>query len=169
VYSILRKWYRGVTRFFFTTRVRLSAKSVGPGLKVNGLSRVSATTELGANVNFNGMVITGKGKVVIGDNFHSGFDCLMITDVHNYDHGAAIPYDDTYRIKDITIADNVWLGSRVLVLGGVTLGEGCIIQAGAVVVGDIPRCAIAGGNPARPFKMRDIEHYERLKALGRFH
>ena len=50
-----------------------------------------------------------------------------------------------------------------MVLGGVTLGEGCIIQAGSVVVSDIPDCAIAGGHPAKVFKYRDIRHYEELK------
>jgi chloramphenicol O-acetyltransferase type B len=93
----------------------------------------------------------------------------MITQNHNFDHGTAIPYDSTYLYKNIAIEDNVWLGSRVIVLGGVTIEEGAIIQAGSVVVSDIPRCAIAGGHPARVFKYRDIEHYERLKSLGRFH
>lgn len=48
-------------------------------------------------------------------------------------------------------------------------GEGAIIQAGAVVVKDIPPYAIAGGNPAKVFKYRDKEHYETLKAQGKFH
>lgn len=50
-----------------------------------------------------------------------------------------------------------------MILGGVTLGEGCIIQAGSVVSRSIPACGIAGGNPAQVFKYRDIEHYELLK------
>lgn len=94
---------------------------------------------------------------------------MMITHVHNYDHGEAIPYDATYLHKNIKIEDNVWLGNRIILMGGVTLGEGSIIQAGAVVVNDIPKYAIAGGNPAKVFKYRDIEHYERLKKEGKFH
>jgi chloramphenicol O-acetyltransferase type B len=93
----------------------------------------------------------------------------MLTDIHNYDAGAAIPYDNTFIIKDIVIEDNVWLGARVIILGGVTLGEGAIVQAGSVVTKDVPKCAIVGGHPARVFKYRDIEHYEALKAQGRFH
>jgi acetyltransferase-like isoleucine patch superfamily enzyme len=89
--------------------------------------------------------------------------------VHNYDRGNAIPYDDSYEFKPIHIGENVWLGSRVIVLGGVRIEEGAIIQAGSCVVSDIPRCAIAGGHPARVFRQRDVEHYERLKALGKFH
>ncbi len=56
----------------------------------------------------------------------------------------------------------------MIVLGGVTIGEGAIIQAGSVFVKDIPPLAIAGGHPAVPFKYRDKEHYYRLKELGQF-
>jgi len=106
---------------------------------------------------------------VIGNNFHSGPGCLIITQNHNYDNGNAIPYDNTYIYKDVKIEDNVWLGSRVIILGGVTIGEGAIIQAGSVVVGDIPACAIAGGHPAKIFKYRDKNHYYKLKKEEKFH
>lgn len=155
--------------FFYRHKVALECRSYGPGLSVNFFSGVTSDTILGANVNFNGMAIRGKGVVTIGSNFHSGHACLMITDIHNYDAGNAIPYDSTLIIKNITIEDNVWLGDRVIILGGVTLGEGCIIQAGSVVTKSVPKYAIAGGHPAKVFKMRDVEHYERLKAEGRFH
>ncbi len=149
-------------------KVRRVAESVGKGLRVNGPSAVNARTTLGNNVNFNGMTITGSGRVVIGDNFHSGPQCLMITSFHNYT-SSKIPYDDTYIHGDIEVGANVWIGSRVIILGGVSIGEGAIVQAGSVVVCDVPKCAIVGGHPAKTFKMRDIGHYERLKAEGSFH
>ena len=62
---------------------------------------------LGNNVNFNGLKLVGRGKIVIGDNCHSGEDILFITDNHDYDHGTAIPYDDTHVALPITIEDNV--------------------------------------------------------------
>jgi acetyltransferase-like isoleucine patch superfamily enzyme len=105
-------------RQYYTMRVRRSAKSVGSNLKVNGLSSVTGNTTLGQNVNFNGMKISGGGDVMIGDNFHSGPECLFICQNHNYDNGSAIPYDSTYVYKDVTIEDNVWLGSRSIILGG---------------------------------------------------
>ena len=67
------------------------------------------------------------------------------------------------------IEDNVWLGNRVTILPGVTIGEGAIIQAGSTVVRDIEKYAIAGGHPAKVFKYRDIDHYEKLKNEGKFH
>lgn len=153
---------------FYTFLVKRQCKSNADGLKVNGYSRVSSTTVLGENIHFNGMVISGLGSVQIGNNFHSGKGCVMISQIHNYDKGTAIPYDNTYIYKDIVIENNVWLGDRVIILGGVTIGEGAIIQAGSVVVKDIPKYAIAGGHPAKVFSQRDIQHYEELKLQKKF-
>jgi acetyltransferase-like isoleucine patch superfamily enzyme len=115
------------------------------------------------------MKILGEGKVTIGDNFHSGKEILVLTEYHDYDHGDAIPYGRTNVVKNITIEDNVWVGSRVTILGGVTIGEGAVIQAGSVVTKDIPKYAIAGGHPAQVFAHRDREHYDELKRKKRFH
>ena len=142
---------------------------MGTNLKVNRKSSVTKKTILGNNVNFNGMIIKGGGRVSIGDNFHSGEGCMMISQNHNYDFGEAVPYDNTYICKDIIIDDNVWLGDRVIVLAGVHIGEGAIIQAGSVVVDDISDFAIAGGHPAKVFKYRNIEHYHKLKEKQAFH
>lgn len=103
---------------FYTGIVRRKAAKSGLRLKINGKSRVTTTTTLGDNVNFNGMQISGKGDVVIGNNFHSGTGCQMITSFHNYDNGVAIPYDESSIHKNIVIEDNVWIGNSVIILGG---------------------------------------------------
>lgn len=136
--------------------------------RVNGFTLLSKNTYLGRNTNFNGLRVYGGGKVSIGDNFHSGKGCYIITQVHNY-RGNKIPYDDTYVYKSVTIEDNVWFGMNVAVLSSCVIGEGAIVQAGAVVVGDIPPLAIAGGNPAKVFSYRDKDHYMRLKNNASFH
>lgn len=168
IIRIIKKYINKIRKSFYKKKITRIAKRVGHGLKVNGKSSVTSQTILGNNVNFNGMIITGKGCVTIGDNFHSGIECMMITHIHNYDKGFAIPYDNTYIYKNIVIKDNVWLGSRVIILGGVTIGEGAIIQAGSVVVNNIPDYAIAGGSPAIVFKYRDVDHYNELKKLNKF-
>ncbi len=160
---------RNFKKKIYLHKVQRVAKSYGSNLKVNGESYVTPNTILGNNVNFNGMKMQGSGRIIIGDNFHSGIECMMISSSHNYDNGKAIPYDDTIISKDIIIEDNVWLGNRVIILPGVTIGEGSIIQAGSVVVDDIPKYSIAGGHPAKVFKTRDIEHYEKLKKEKKFH
>ena len=90
----------------------------GKNLKINGITKLTSNTTLGDNVNFNGMIINGGGNVVIGNNFHSGAECMIICQIHNYDNGVKIPYDSTYIFQDVTIEDNVWLGSRVIVFWG---------------------------------------------------
>ncbi|TCL61380.1 acyltransferase [Allofournierella massiliensis] len=57
--------------------------------------------------------------------------------------------------KPIHIEDNVWIGARVTILPGVTLGTGCIVGAGAVVTKDVPPYAIVVGNPGRVVKYRE--------------
>ena len=161
--------FSNIRKKFYQHRCESVAKSHGKDFKVNGESYVTPNTTLGNNVNFNGMKIQGKGNVTIGDNFHSGIECMIITSIHNYDEGSAIPYDDTVLSRDVVIEDNVWLGNRVIILPGVRIGEGAIIQAGSVVVKDIEKYAIAGGHPAKVFKHRDIDHYEKLKKEKKFH
>lgn len=149
--------------------VKLKAKSVGENLKVNNYSKVNRNTILGNNVNFNGIKILGEGKVKIGNNFHSGSGYIIFASYHNYDLGESIPYDKSYVKKDIIIGDNVWLGINVMIIEDVRIGEGAVIQAGSVVTKEIPKFAIAGGNPAKVFKMRNIKHYLKLKRMKKFH
>lgn len=167
--TFLLKTLRNINKFIYTFIAENTVKSYTPPLGINGKTILSKNTTLGKNTNFNGMKITGGGRVYIGDNFHSGEDCMMITQFHNYDKGEAIPYDKTVIDKDIYIEANVWLGTKVIILGGVRIGEGAIIQAGSVVVKDVPKYAIAGGHPAQVFKYRDIDHYQKLKEQERFH
>lgn len=158
-----------ICTYFYGRQVFLKAKSIGKNFYCGGFSTVTSTTILDDNVSFNGMKIQGKGIVKIGRYFHSGTECLILSQNHNYDTGKAIPYDEEYICKDVEIGDFVWFGSRVIVLPGTKIGEGAIIQAGSVVHGEIPPYAIAGGNPAKVFKYRDIEHFKKLKEEGKFH
>ena len=162
-----RKLRKRVYSYLCTKYLYYMAGNVGKNSRANAFIRVTRNTYIGDYSNFNGMTINGKGKVIIGNYFHSGQDVHIITDVHNYE-GEAIPYDATDIVKDVIIDDFVWVGSHVIILGGVHIGEGAIIQAGSVVVKDIPSYAIVGGNPARIFKYRDIDHFNNLKAEKKF-
>lgn len=164
----MKKLIKNITRVIYTSLVKQRAKKCGNFLKVNKYSVITKNTILGKNVNFNGIKITGYGNVEIGNNFHSGEGCYIITSNHNFNSGTAIPYDNTYITKDVKIEDNVWIGINVIILGGVTIGEGAIIQAGSFVIKDVPKYAIAGGHPAKVFSSRDISHYEALKAEKKF-
>lgn len=166
--NMVRRLMSQYWRKRYIKKVRATALKCGTDLFVGGYTQVNSNTVLGNRVSFNGMTILGNGKVTIGNNFHSGQGCYIITDNHDYDHGDSIPYDSKRSIPEETvIEDNVWLGVGVIVLPGAHIGEGAIIQAGSVVAGNIEPFAIAGGHPARKFKERDVEHYNQLKKEGK--
>lgn len=153
-----RKWNNSVAN---------TAKSCGEKLYVNEYSAVTANTVLGNNVHLNGLIVSGDGEAVIGNNFFCGNHVRIFTENHNVG-GEYLPYDEKRIYKKVIIEDNVWCGEGVKILPGAIVHEGVIIQAGAVVSGEIPRCSYIGGNPAKPFKMRNIEHYDKLKRDNKF-
>jgi len=85
-------------------------------------------------------------KISIGLNVLIGDEVLIIdNDFHAMENGAI-------KNEAITIGDNVWVASRVIILGGVTIGDGCVIGAGSVVTKSIPSNSFAAGAPARVLK-----------------
>ena len=166
---IISNCYRCLIRSFWTNYSRRKAISCGVGLRVNYRSHFSGKVSFGNYCNFNGINVVGGGEIRFGDYFHSGSDILVVTQNHNYDEGEMIPYDDSVVFKKIEIEDFVWVGSRVIIVGNITIGEGAIIAAGSVVTKDVPRCAIVGGNPAKLIKYRNIEHFNKLKSQKLFH
>ncbi|WP_127844987.1 acyltransferase [Psychroflexus aestuariivivens] len=164
----IKKTRNKLKKFYWTAKAKKKVKQYNGEIHVNGKSYFSSKTTLGNNVHFNGIKVIGNGKVSIGDNFHSGWGVVLLTHYHNYKSKQSIPYDNTYIVRDIIIEDNVWFGINITVMAGVTIGEGAIIQAGSVVVNDIPAYSIAGGHPAKVFSKRDVESYQILKNEGKF-
>lgn len=165
---IIKQLLHSFLRFICTSIAKIQIGSTGHDLRVNFPCRFTKKTFIGNGCNFNGMKILGDAEIRIGDFFHSGTECMIISSYHNYDKGSMIPYDNTYISKNVTIEPYVWLGNRVMILGGVTIGEGAIIQAGSVVVSNIPPYAIAGGHPAKVFSHRDVAHFKMLKDKEKF-
>jgi galactoside O-acetyltransferase len=104
---------------------------------------------IGNNVSIsNSFSVECFSKVVIEDNVLIGNNCsIMDNDGHDLDIDArntGIP-----KTKDICICQNVFLGSNVIILKGVTIGENSVIGNGSVVTKNIPENVIAAGNPAK--------------------
>ena len=83
-----------------------------------------------------------------------GPDVVIMATSHGYDRT-----DLPVRLqggweKPISIGNDVWIGTRVIVLPGVNLGDHCIVAAGAVVTKSFPAYSIVGGVPARLLKAR---------------
>lgn len=164
---------RRAARFRIASRIwewslRRKAKSVGPHVMLHASVTVTPTTVIGDFCGLHAMRIHGGGDVTIGDHAFIGDDTIIYSQNHDYDNGELIPFGFGYVFKPVRIDDCVWVGTNVIILPGTHIGEGAIIQAGSVVHGEIPPMAIAGGNPAKVFAWRNKEHYEALKAKGRF-
>lgn len=131
--------------------------------------------EIGPRCAFNGMLIkndgakkgTPRAKVTIGRNFHCGKGCKIRTSDHDFRRGYPMVSGELSGMvsADVTIGDHVWFGDEVLVMKGVTIGSGVVIQARSVVVSNIPDLAIAGGHPCRPFSYRTREEYDFFRGL----
>ena len=168
----LKRWRKRlrqpVQNLVFGLTVRGKARSIGRDLHLHGPCTVTRATSIGNGVSMGGVVVFGAGRCVIADHVHFGPEVLVLTQNHNYESDA-LPYGNGYQLKDVEIGTAAWIGARVTILPGAHIGEGAIIQAGAVVHGEIPPCAIAGGNPAKVFAWRDKAHFEDLKGKERFH
>jgi acetyltransferase-like isoleucine patch superfamily enzyme len=94
-------------------------------------------------------LLDGRGGISIGRNVVIASHCLLITADHDID---APGFDG--RLAPITIGDRAWLGSRAIVLKGVTIGEGAVVAAGTVVHEDVEPWTVVSGVPARPVRTR---------------
>lgn len=104
----------------------------------------------GVVVNY-GAAICAHERVRIGDRVHLGpYVSIMDSDFHGVRDRAA-----KAGTAPVAIEDDAWLGNRVIVLKGSTIGKGAVITAGSVVSGDIPAGVLAGGNPARVIRRLD--------------
>lgn len=99
----------------------------------------------------NGVSITANQRIVIGDNVLVGGG-TSITDCDWHEIDPEHRSRSTGVSKPVIIGNNVWCGSRVQILKGVTIGDGAIVAAGAVVVSDVKPFTMVGGAPSRFIK-----------------
>lgn len=96
--------------------------------------------------------IDGRTGVTIGNNVNVSFETCILT-LH---HDAQSP-DFASKGGEVIIHDHAWIGARAILLPGVTIGEGAVVAAGAVVAQDIEPYSIVGGVPARKIAERSRE------------
>jgi acetyltransferase-like isoleucine patch superfamily enzyme len=94
-----------------------------------------------------------SATITIGDDCLLGPEVMITAASYRFNDGHPVTRQ-TMDEADIAIGRDVWLGTRAIVLPGVTIGDGAIIGAGAIVRSDIPAMAIAVGQPARVIGQR---------------
>lgn len=128
---------------------RLILESCGKDVNIEKGAIFASSVKLGdrSGIGINSRI---SGSCSIGSDVMMGPECMIFTTNHEYD-SLDIPMNQQGNQKEqpVQILDDVWIGARVIILPGVTIGKGAIIAAGAVVTKDVPSFAIVGGVPAR--------------------
>lgn len=163
VVAVLRgRWY--LRRAVVGTRTRLrgrprviasGALEIGDRVQlVSTPARLELVAETGGRlsigrrtlVNF-GSSIVAFDRVTIGERCLIGPHCMIMdTGFHHVDPDRRL---DPPEASPITIGDNVWLGARVIVLPGVTIGDDSVVGIGSVVTRDVPPRTVVAGVPAK--------------------
>ena len=119
------------------------------------ISNIGEGITIGNNVGFaQNCFIQVRGKVFIEDNVILGPNVSIFSENHKYDNYNLPINEQGVERKGVRIEYGVWVGSRTIILDGVTIGKNSIIAAGSVITKDVKPNTIVGGVPAKFIKNR---------------
>lgn len=106
--------------------------------------------------------IDNRGGVHIGDNVSISSDVIVLTADHDMDTP-----NFQGRARPVTFEDYVWVGTRAMIMPGVTIGKGAVVAAGAIVTKDVAPYNVVAGIPAKFVKerQRDLRYIPTYKRL----
>lgn len=130
----------GTIRLGSKVRLRANQVPIELATRLNGLLTIDDGTAINS-----GTTICAQTSVQIGKKVMIGNYCMIMdTDFHAPDDFTVDPASAPIKIED-----DVWLAARVIVLKGVTIGQGSVVSAGSVVAVNVPPYTLVGGSPAR--------------------
>ena len=147
-FALRRGWYRYILGITFGEHAGVHLGCFiwfyGPnqlrrdGLYIGSYSRINRNCRLDA-----------RGSLWIGNNVSVSPEVTILTASHGVD-------DPEFRVqlRPVVVEDHVWIGTRAMILPGVTLGKGCVVAAGSIVTRDVPQLTIVAGVPARKVGVR---------------
>jgi acetyltransferase-like isoleucine patch superfamily enzyme len=94
----------------------------------------------------------GQGGLYLGNNVLIAAHSVLVCGNHDFEKLDSATLDQAYYGRPIRIGDDVWIGTNVTILGGVTVGDHAVVAAGAVVNADVEPYTVVGGVPARVLK-----------------
>jgi acetyltransferase-like isoleucine patch superfamily enzyme len=145
-------------------RLELGAQTLlEPGVWITAPG--NARIKIGADCYLNlGVMVASVALVEIGDHCMFANGCFVSDADHRFDDPIRpVPWQGFTTKGPTRVGDNVWCGANVVITGGVTIGERCVIGANSVVTRELPPFSVAAGAPARV--LRTIE-YPRLQGAG---
>ncbi|MDO9027899.1 MAG: acyltransferase [Candidatus Roizmanbacteria bacterium] len=130
-------------RFFY----RLASIKIGKGSTIHTGARFYDPKNISIgddSIIGEGVVLDGRDKLMIGNHVDIASEVMIYNSEHDVNDENFIAKNSSVKIEDY-----VFIGPRVIILAGVTIGRGAIVGAGAVVTKDVPPFAIVGGVPAK--------------------
>ena len=163
IYDLFKKIAR-LLRCFPTSIIKMSFKSCGKHVSIGkrcdfvGIKNITvhSNVAIGDGCKF----ITTKAKVIINDYVMFAPDVTVVTGDHRVDIKGKPMFCVSDKEKkdendrDVIFEGDNWIGTKSTILKGVTVGKGSVVAAGSVVTKNIPKNAIAAGNPAKIIKYR---------------
>jgi acetyltransferase-like isoleucine patch superfamily enzyme len=146
-YAVRHGWYRSILRWKIAPKVTIL---MGQHVQLSSVRNQKVSIGSHTIINWDCMLYT-TGGIIIGENVSISAGVWLVTGSHDMNHPSFI---DTY--KPIVIEDYAWIGMRATILGGVTIGKGAVVMAGAVVTRDVPPYTVVGGVPARVVTQREL-------------
>lgn len=127
----------------------------GKGLRVKSGAEISPRAKVGHNTELGTRCIV-QSDVTLGSYIIMGPDVKIYCRNHRYED-IHTPMGLQGKItKPTKLGDDIWIGSNVVIVAGINVGDHTIIAAGSIVTKNIPDYAIVGGNPARIIKYRNV-------------
>ena len=125
--------------------------SIGVTIKAyGGTVTINQNTFLGEYV-----TIYGHGGVTIGSNTLIAMHTCIVSSNHTIPADNELIRSKPDILLPVIIGSDVWIGAGCKILGGVTIGDGCVVGAGSVVTKSLPPYSVSVGTPAKVIKYRE--------------
>jgi len=153
-YTLRHLWYRRVLGIQLGHR---AAVQMGAYVWFFGPREIR---RIGVRIGRNSLIgrnctLDARSPLEIGDNVSISPDVTIVAGTHDMND----PKFATSRVGPwaVTIEDHAWIGTRAMILPGVTVGHGAVVAAGAVVTKDVPPLTVVGGVPAKAIGLRNAD------------
>ena len=140
--GMILRW--GVYRLLF--KKLTSFPAVYSGVYITHTYGIEAGKSFSVNT---GALIDGRGGVKIGSHVMVGPYAVIVSSTHSFKNLEKPMSTLNHEMAPVIIGDDVWIGAHAVIKGGVRIGTGVIVSAGAVVTNNVDDFQIVGGTPAK--------------------